>query len=81
MKRTNVYLAESQLERFRVRSEREGVAIAELIRWAIDAFLARDDPAYQPQHPKQGTPIHPRLERTGLSGPFPVSCASLNVKS
>jgi hypothetical protein len=24
--------------------------------------------------PKQGTPIHPVLERTGLSGPFPVIC-------
>ena len=51
MKRTNVYLSEKQLERLRVRAEREGVAIAELVRRAIDAFLAWDDPAYTP-HPK-----------------------------
>jgi hypothetical protein len=51
MKRTNVYLSEKQLERLRVRAEREGVAIAELVRRAIDAFLAWDDPAYIP-HPK-----------------------------
>jgi hypothetical protein len=51
MKRTNVYLSEKQLERLRIRAEREGVAIAELVRRAIDAFLAWDDPAYTP-HPK-----------------------------
>jgi ribbon-helix-helix CopG family protein len=54
MKRTNVYLSEKQLERLRVRAEREGVAIAELVRRAIDAFLAWDDPAYIP-HPKHQT--------------------------
>jgi Ribbon-helix-helix protein, copG family len=54
MKRTNVYLSEKQLERLRVRAEREGVAIAELVRRAIDAFLAWDDPAYTP-HPKPQT--------------------------
>ncbi len=48
MKRTNVYLTEKQLERLRVRAEREGVAIAELIRRAVDAFLAWDDPTYTP---------------------------------
>ena len=48
MKRTNVYLSEKQLERLRVRAEREGVAIAELIRRAVDAFLAWDDPMYTP---------------------------------
>jgi hypothetical protein len=54
MKRTNVYLSEKQLERLRVRAAREGVAIAELVRRAIDAFLAWDDPAYTP-HPKPQT--------------------------
>ena len=51
MKRTNVYLSEKQLERLRGRAEREGVAIAELVRRAIDAFLAWDDPAYVPSLP------------------------------
>ncbi len=51
MKRTNVYVTDKQLERLRVRAEHEGVAMAELIRRAIDAFLAWDDPTYSP-HPK-----------------------------
>lgn len=49
MKRTNVYLSERQLERLRGRAEREGVAMAELVRRALDAFLAWDDPTYSPQ--------------------------------
>ncbi|MFL5628260.1 MAG: CopG family transcriptional regulator [Ktedonobacteraceae bacterium] len=49
MKRTNVYLTEKQVERLRERAEQEGLAIAELIRRAVDAFLAWDDPAYTPQ--------------------------------
>ena len=48
MKRTNVYVTGKQLERLRVRAEYEGVAMAELIRRAIDAFLAWDDPTYTP---------------------------------
>lgn len=64
MKRTNVYLTEKQLERLHVRAEREGVAIAELIRRAIDTFLAWDDPTYVPPStgPKQATPIPPPHE-------------------
>ncbi len=50
MKRTNVYVTDKQLERLRVRAQYEGVAMAELIRRAIDAFLAWDDPTYTP-HP------------------------------
>ncbi len=49
MKRTNVYVTDKQLERLRERAEQEGVAMAELIRRAIDAFLAWDDPTYTPQ--------------------------------
>ncbi len=54
MKRTNVYVTDKQLERLRVRAEHEGGAMAELIRRAIDAFLAWDDPTYSP-HPKPQT--------------------------
>lgn len=61
MKRTNVYLSDKQLERLRERSEREGVAIAELVRRAIDAFLTWDDPTYAP------LPSHP--ERNAHSSP------------
>jgi ribbon-helix-helix CopG family protein len=49
MRRTNVYLTEKQVERLHVRASQEGLAIAELIRRAIDAFLAWDDPTYAPQ--------------------------------
>ena len=46
MKRTNVYLSDKQLERLRTRADQEGVAVAELIRRAVDTFLAWDDPTY-----------------------------------
>lgn len=58
MKRTNVYLSEKQLERLRIRAEQEGVARAELVRRAIDAFLAWDDPAYAPHPPPQTRKAH-----------------------
>jgi hypothetical protein len=58
MKRTNVYVTDKQLERLRVRAEYEGVAMAELIRRAIDAFLAWDDPAYTPQPKPQTRNAH-----------------------
>lgn len=51
MKRTNVYITEKQLERLRRQAEEEGVAMAEVIRRAIDAFLAWNDIAYQPPPP------------------------------
>ncbi len=64
MKRTNVYLTEKQLERLHKQAEREGVAIAELIRRAVDAFLAWDDPSYVPAPPKpqQRSAFHPPHE-------------------
>lgn len=49
MKRTNFYLTEKQVERLHERSEKEGLAVSELIRRAVDAFLAWDDPGYVPQ--------------------------------
>ncbi len=57
MKRTNIYLSEKQLDRLRKRAEWEGVAMAELIRRAVDTFLAWDDPTYHP------APIMPQKER------------------
>lgn len=48
MKRTNLYLTEKQVERLKERSEKEGLAFAELVRRAVDAFLAWDDPTYTP---------------------------------
>jgi len=61
MRRTNFYLTEKQVERLHQRAEQEGVALAELIRRAVDAFLAWDDPTY--------IPIPSRLKRKGHSSP------------
>ncbi len=57
MKRTNLYLTEKQLERLHRRAEQEGLAVAELVRRAVDAFLAWDDPTYHPgtRAPKKGS--------------------------
>ena len=66
MKRTNIYLSEKQLDRLRERAEREEVAMAELIRRAVDSFLAWDDPTYHPQpgayRPPDGA-VTPQKER------------------
>lgn len=42
MKRTNVHLSEVQLARLNELSKRTGLSVAELIRRAVDAFLARE---------------------------------------
>ncbi len=57
MKRTNFSLTERQMERLKQRSEDEGLSLAELVRRAVDAFLAWDDPTYTP------TPVTPQKER------------------
>ena len=60
MRRTNVYLTEKQVERLHVRAEREGVAMAEVIRRAVEVYLAWDDPAYAPlPHSKKERRFHP----------------------
>ncbi len=59
-RRTNIYLTEKQLERLQARSQQENLPLAELVRRAIDAYLAWDDPTYTPiPSPKQGRPFHP----------------------
>jgi hypothetical protein len=40
MRRTNVYLSDEQLSRLRLVGERRGVAVATLVREAIDRWLA-----------------------------------------
>ncbi len=55
--RTNIYLDEKQLERLRAKGERDKLPVSEIVRRAIDAYLAWDDPAYSP------TPITPQKER------------------
>jgi Ribbon-helix-helix protein, copG family len=48
LKRTHLYLTEKPMERLHQRAEKEGLARAELLRRAIDAFLAWNDPASAP---------------------------------
>jgi hypothetical protein len=50
--RTNIYLDDKQLERLRAKSEVDNLPVAEIVRRAIDAYLAWDDPTYAP-HPNQ----------------------------
>lgn len=46
--RTNIYLDDKQLERLRKKSETDNIPVSELVRRAVDAFLAWDDPTYSP---------------------------------
>ena len=59
MRRTNVYLTEKQVERLHLRASQEGVAIAEVIRRALDVYLAWDDPTYAPQPKPRVRKAHP----------------------
>ena len=46
--RTNIYLDEQQLERLRAKSDADHIPVSELVRRAIDAYLAWNDPTYTP---------------------------------
>jgi len=46
--RTNIYLTSRQKKQLEQRSLSEGLPMAEIIRRALDAYLAWDDPTYQP---------------------------------
>jgi hypothetical protein len=52
--RTNIYLTERQRRQLEKRSQQENLPMAEIIRRALDAYLAWDDPTYSP-HPNQPT--------------------------
>lgn len=41
MRRTNIYLGDEQLTALRSLGERRGVSVAELVREAVDAWLAQ----------------------------------------
>jgi hypothetical protein len=48
--RTNIYLTQRQKRQLEKRSQEEDLPMAEIIRRALDAYLAWDDPTYTP-HP------------------------------
>ena len=66
--RTNIYITERQKKQLEKRSQDEDLPMAEIIRRALDAYLAWDDPGYVPQPtPLTRNGFHPPLERRGLS--------------
>ncbi len=70
--RINVYITTRQQRQLALRAEAERLPMAEIIRRALDTYLAWDDPAYREAATaplQKGRLIHPRLKRTGLSGP------------
>jgi hypothetical protein len=62
--RTNIYITERQKKQLEKRSQEENLPMAEIIRRALDAYLAWDDPTYTPgaQTTLKGRPIHPPHE-------------------
>jgi hypothetical protein len=46
--RTNIYITQRQKKQLEKRSQEENLPIAELIRRAVDCYLAWDDPTYAP---------------------------------
>ncbi len=49
--RTNIYITERQKQQLEKRSQEEDLPMAEIIRRALDAYLAWDDPTYSPSTP------------------------------
>jgi hypothetical protein len=63
--RTNIYITERQKRQLEKRSRDEDLPMAEIIRRALDAYLAWDDPTYNPT-PSPGGPqkerhLHPHV--------------------
>ena len=60
--RINIYVTKRQKEQIEKRSQEEGLPMAEIIRRALDAYLAWDDPTYHPcaPAPKKGRPFYPQ---------------------
>ena len=65
-RRTNISLTEKQLERLAKIRQQGNRPRAELIRRALDAYLAWDDPAYHPtQAPNKQRRFHPHGSKPG----------------
>src|SRR5947208_4149885 len=60
--RINLYITERQRKQVEKRSTDEDLPMAEIIRRALDVYLAWDDPGYRPISPS-------RPERKGHSSP------------
>ena len=61
--RINIYVTERQKRQLEKRCQEENLPMAEIIRRALDAYLAWDDPTYTPRpSPTKGRLIHPPHE-------------------
>jgi hypothetical protein len=47
-KRKNIYFTDQQVARLEQKSREEHLSEAEIVRRALDAYLAWDDPTYRP---------------------------------
>ena len=54
--RTNIYITERQKRQLEKRSQQEDLPMAEIIRRALDTYLAWDDPSYRPEVLHRPTP-------------------------
>jgi Ribbon-helix-helix protein, copG family len=71
--RINISATERQKRQVEKRCQEENIPMAEIIRRALDAYLAWDDPIYTPcPSPTKGRPRKPPSFMRGLSGPFSV---------
>jgi hypothetical protein len=63
-KRKNIYFTEQQVARLEQKSREEHLSEAEIVRRALDAYLAWDDPTYRPgkAFPTSPQRAHPRHE-------------------
>jgi Ribbon-helix-helix protein, copG family len=59
--RITVYITTRQQRHLENRAAAEGLPMAEILRRALDAYLAWDDPTYAPRHPAPN--------KEGLSSP------------
>jgi hypothetical protein len=57
-RRKNIYFTEKQVERLEKKSRLENLSEAEIVRRALDAYLAWDDPTYTPHPPPQTSNAH-----------------------
>jgi hypothetical protein len=49
MTRTNIYLTETQLKKFKAIAEKAGYPVAEIIRRAMDEWLAKHEKKAKPK--------------------------------
>jgi hypothetical protein len=66
--RTNIYITDRQKKQLEKRSQEENLPMAEIIRRALDAYLAWDDPTYtpHPNQPERNGALIPRLKDGGF---------------